>query len=51
MCGLRTRPRTDADPPQFLDRTAIGGGYRLAALGDTLFKPLSRLQYVYFRVA
>jgi len=26
MCGLRTRPpRTDVDPPRFLDRTAIGG--------------------------
>jgi len=35
MCGLRTRPRTDVDPPRFLDRTAIGGGgaYRLAAPG------------------
>ena len=28
MCGLRTRPRTDVDPPRFLDRTAIGGGGR-----------------------
>jgi len=26
MRGLRTRPRTDVDPPRFLDRTAIGGG-------------------------
>jgi len=34
MCGLRTRPRTDVDPPRFLiggetichRRTAIGGG-------------------------
>ena len=26
MCGLRTRPRTDVDPPRFLDRTAIDGG-------------------------
>ena len=25
MCGLRTRPRTDVDPPRFLDRSAIGG--------------------------
>jgi len=34
MCGLLTRPRTDVDPPRFLDRTAIGGGaYRLAASG------------------
>ena len=36
MCGLRTRPRTDVDPPRFLDRTAIDGGagaYRLAAPG------------------
>jgi len=34
MCGLRTRPRTNVDPPRFLDRTAIGvGAYRLAAPG------------------
>jgi len=26
MCGLRTRPRTDVDPPRFLDRSAIGAG-------------------------
>ena len=26
LCGLRTRPRTDVDPPRFLARTAIGGG-------------------------
>ena len=26
MCGLRTRSRTEADPPRFLDRTSIGGG-------------------------
>jgi len=25
MCGLRTRPRTDVDPPRFLDLTAVGG--------------------------
>jgi len=25
MCQMRTRPRTDVDPPRFLDRTAIGG--------------------------
>ena len=25
MCGLRTRPRTDVDPPRFLDQTVIGG--------------------------
>jgi len=36
MCGLRTRPRTDVDPPRFLDRTAIGGAYRLAAPGRYL---------------
>ena len=24
MCGLRTRPRTDVDPPRFVNRTAIG---------------------------
>ena len=35
ICGLRTRPRTDVDPPRFSDLTAIGGGgaYRLAAPG------------------
>jgi len=27
MCGLRTRPRTDVDPPRFLDRTSVGGGH------------------------
>ena len=27
MCGLRTRPQTDTDPPPFFDRTAIGGGH------------------------
>ena len=26
ICGLRTRPRTDVDPPRFSDLTAIGGG-------------------------
>jgi len=26
-CGLRTRPRTDVDPPRFLDRTAIDRGH------------------------
>ena len=35
MCGLRTRPLTDIDPPRFLDRTVIGvGAYRLAAPGS-----------------
>ena len=34
MCGLRTRPRTDVDPPRFLHRTATGvGAYRLAVPG------------------
>ena len=36
ICGQRTRPRTDVDPPRFFchRRTAIGGGaYRLAAPG------------------
>jgi len=35
MCGLRTCPRTDVNPPRFCHRwTAIGGGgYRLAAPG------------------
>jgi len=34
ICGLRTRRRTDVDPPRFLDRTVIGAGaYRLAARG------------------
>jgi len=32
MCGLRTRPRSDVDPPRLLDRTAIVGG-RFAAPG------------------
>ena len=27
VCGLRTRPRTDVDPPRFLDRAAISGGH------------------------
>ena len=27
MCGLRTSPRTDVDPPRLLDRTAIGGAH------------------------
>jgi len=47
MCGLRTRPRTDVDPPRFLDRTAIGGrAYRLAALGAiTCFRFISMSQY------
>jgi len=38
MCGLRTRPRADLDPPQFLDRTAIGGGISSRRRrSDTLF--------------
>ena len=40
MCGLLTRPRTDVDPPRFLDRTAIGGVGDISSRrlrGDTLF--------------
>ena len=36
MCGLRTRPRTDADPPRFLPPSNChrrGDAYRLAAPG------------------
>jgi len=39
MCRLRTRPRTDVDPPRFLDRTAIGGGHIVSSRcprGDNL---------------
>ena len=38
MCGLWTRPRTDVDPPRFMDRTAIGGGGHIVSPppGDTL---------------
>jgi len=43
MCGLRTRPRADVDPPRFLNRTAIGGGISTRRpRGDTLFEALSR---------
>jgi len=42
MCGLRTRPQTDTDPPPFFDRTAIGGGHIVSPpRGDTLL-PLRR---------
>jgi len=43
MCGLRTRPRTDVDPPQFLDprwpdwrrnELPSAGAYRLAFPGS-----------------
>jgi len=38
MCGLRTRPRMDVDPPRFLDRTAIGAGISSRCpRDDTLF--------------
>ena len=41
MCGLRTRPRTDVDPPRFLPPSNCHrrGAYLLAAhpRGDTLF--------------
>ena len=41
MCGLRTRPRTDVEPPRFLDQTAIGGE------GDIVSPPPGRyLVYV-----
>ena len=36
MCGLRTRPRTDVDPPRFLPPSNChrrGGEYRLADSG------------------
>ena len=36
MCGLRTRPRTDVDPPRFLPPSNChrrGGAYRLASPG------------------
>jgi len=35
MCGLRTRPRTDVDPPRFLPPSNCHrrGAYRLAAVG------------------
>ena len=33
MCGLRTRPRTDVDPPRFLDRTAVGPPGQVSASG------------------
>jgi len=32
MCGLRTRPRTDVDPPP-VELPSAGGAYRLAAAG------------------
>jgi len=46
MCGLRTRPRTDVDPPRFLPQSNCRrrAAYRLAApRGDTLFLALFRL--------
>ena len=33
MCGLRTRPRTDIDPPRVELPSAGGGAYCLAAVG------------------
>ena len=62
MCGLRTRPRTDVDPPRRLDpwtdadgliggkticnrRTAIGGGYRLAAPPSGRYLVISAHRY------
>jgi len=32
MCGLRTRPRTDVDPPR-VELPSAAGGYRLGAAG------------------
>ena len=32
MCGVRTRPRTDVDPPR-VELPSAGGAYRLAAPG------------------
>ena len=41
MCGLRTRQRTDVDPPRFLDRTAISGISSRSHRGDTF--PVTRV--------
>jgi len=38
MCGLRTRPRTDVDPPRFLPPSNCEGISSRRAPGDTLFK-------------
>ena len=38
MCGLRTRPRTDVDPPRFLPPSNCEGISSCRARGDTLFK-------------
>jgi len=51
MCGLRTRPRTDVDPPGFLPpyRTAIGGGISSRRpRGDTLLSYNCTLTNRYF---
>jgi len=38
MCGLRTSPRTDVDPPRVLVRTVVGGRHIVSLpRGDTLF--------------
>ena len=44
MCGLRTHPQTDVDPPRFLDGTAIGGGgiSSRRPRGDTLLTLLAQ---------
>ena len=49
MCGLRTRPRTDVDPPRFLDRTAIGGAYRLAVPGRYLVVNRERKKIIHHK--
>ena len=40
MCGLRTRPRTDVDPPQVELLSAGVGAYRLATPGAILMKQI-----------
>ena len=42
MCGLRTRPRTDVDPPR-VELTSAGGAYRLAASGRQLVYSMSMI--------
>ena len=56
MCGLRTRPRTDVDPPRFLPPSNChrpGGAYRLAApaeVGETLLASQCSELYLYLVV-
>ena len=42
MCGLRTRPRTDVDPPRV--ELPSAGAYRLAALGAITHIDLEQLR-------